>query len=49
VLLTKANATVTTPQAKHPEVCNVAAKGSQRTSEMLWKDCSPAMQFRFGA
>lgn len=40
---------MTIPQAKHLQVRNMPAKGPQHTSEMLWEDCSPAMQFSFGA
>lgn len=36
-------------QAKHLKAWNIPAEGSQCTSEMLWDDCSPAMQFTFGA
>lgn len=36
-------------QAKHLKLSNIPAEGSQRTSEMLWDDCSPAMQFSSGA
>lgn len=36
-------------QAEHLKVRDMPAEGSQHTSEMLWDDFSPAVQFTFGA
>lgn len=46
MLLTKENTTVPIPWAKH---LKVPVKGSERTSGVLWKDCSSATRWSFSA